>query len=608
MALNTVLSKFPIRTQIFIGFLPALSLLAFLVLSNFEQSKIFKTNFSLLKTINTEKILFSEIEKDVIELQRNVLVYSYVGYSGILKKVKFIQKNLEDKFELATPIVEQSDETNTRFKRMLGHYYNYKNSFTQAVKEKRKLSALRTKKIEPVFKQANSQLDDIRQAFIDKKDFEYALITSEIEKNLITTRSNIILFGKSPDSLLIKESRNLINEIEKQTVLLNNTVNNAAVSDRLDDFVVTIRAYQEIFNEIARINRVYLTLINVVLAGKAAEIDTLSNEIDDLISAELNVLTADIQKNIQNSRAEFIGLSILAGIFGLLSSLLIAMSIAKPVKSMAETLSALAKGASDINIPGQDRWDEVGEMAKSANEFKSMAENLEYQTKELEEFSYRTSHDLRSPLISSLGLLSLTEKSIKKEDYRKAHKCIQLVSDSLVKLDNLVKDILSVTKTKHFVEAPQTVNLDIVIDEALKKLSHMDNFNNLTIKQTLNFSDPIVSQKSRVVLVIENLLSNAIKYQDTEKDQSFVYLSVSSLDDNVIIEIEDNGLGIPKKQQEQMFSMFKRFHPKVSFGSGLGLYMMKKSVDVIDGDILFTDTNNGSKFTLVIPKKPKNNR
>ena len=50
-----------------------------------------------------------------------------------------------------------------------------------------------------------------------------------------------------------------------------------------------------------------------------------------------------------------------------------------------------------------------------------------------------------------------------------------------------------------------------------------------------------------------------------------------------------------------MFTMFKRFHPRVSFGSGLGLYMMKKSADVIKADIVYEDTGHGSKFKLVIP-------
>jgi K+-sensing histidine kinase KdpD len=64
-------------------------------------------------------------------------------------------------------------------------------------------------------------------------------------------------------------------------------------------------------------------------------------------------------------------------------------------------------------------------------------------------------------------------------------------------------------------------------------------------------------------------------------------------DDNIILEVEDNGLGISEEQHEKMFTMFKRFHPKVSFGSGLGLYMMKKSVDIIGANIIFTDTGNG---------------
>ena len=130
----------------------------------------------------------------------------------------------------------------------------------------------------------------------------------------------------------------------------------------------------------------------------------------------------------------------------------------------------------------------------------------------------------------------------------------------------------------------------------------MANFVSLDVQTSFSEDVKLQSHKSRLQLIIENLLSNAIKYQDTDKENSYLQASTYIEDDHIVFEVEDNGLGISKDYQHQMFSMFKRFHPKVSFGSGLGLYMMKKSADIINADIVYEDMGHGSKFKLVIPK------
>ena len=108
-------------------------------------------------------------------------------------------------------------------------------------------------------------------------------------------------------------------------------------------------------------------------------------------------------------------------------------------------------------------------------------------------------------------------------------------------------------------------------------------------------------QKEHLTLVVENLLSNAIKYQDTSKDKSEIHISTERKGKDLVLTIEDNGLGIPERSQEKLFMMFKRFHPKTAFGSGLGLYMVKKSVDKMGGAIAYQNTGGGSQFTITLP-------
>jgi len=214
---------------------------------------------------------------------------------------------------------------------------------------------------------------------------------------------------------------------------------------------------------------------------------------------------------------------------------------------------------------------------------------------ELEEFAYRTSHDLRSPLVSSISLLNIAQKAIHSDNKGTALASLTHTQKSLRKLEELVRDILS------------DINIETVINDALDKLKFMDNFQRLNIEYDLKFSGTLTAMRNRVVLIVENLISNAVKYQDLEKSTPYLKLSTYQSGHNFVLTAQDNGIGIPKNQQKNLFEMFKRFHPKTSFGSGLGLYMMKKSVSILGGHIYFEDPGEGTIFKIEIPLSEKDN-
>lgn len=226
---------------------------------------------------------------------------------------------------------------------------------------------------------------------------------------------------------------------------------------------------------------------------------------------------------------------------------------------------------------------------------------LKLANEELEEFAYRTSHDLRSPLISSRKLVQLTERYVDEGKIPKAKEVMSLTSRSLEQLEALVTDILSLAKTKNLDEAPQEVDLYMIVEDALEKIGHMDGYDQVKIIKEIGFQGALFLKKSRIQLIAENLISNAVKYYDEKEDVPFIKIVTKEENGCFVFSVEDNGLGIPKANQSQLFTMFKRFHAKTSFGSGLGLYMIKKSADILSGTITFEDTGKGSRFVLSIP-------
>lgn len=240
-------------------------------------------------------------------------------------------------------------------------------------------------------------------------------------------------------------------------------------------------------------------------------------------------------------------------------------------------------------------------IARDITNIKTTEKALIEANAELEEFAYRTSHDLRSPIISSSALLSIVEKMIDEEKIEDAKSGLHHAQSSLDKLKILIDDILQLTMAKRKKEEKQNLNVTELIEEGIKKLSHLDGYNDINIQKDFGFDNMLTTQKLHLTMIFENMFSNAIKYRDPKKKKPFVKIKTAKEDGHFILKITDNGLGIPKDQQKNLFQMFKRFHPKVAFGSGLGLYLMKKSADALKGKLEFSGANNTTSFTLKIP-------
>ncbi|MEM6910340.1 MAG: PAS domain-containing protein [Verrucomicrobiota bacterium] len=233
--------------------------------------------------------------------------------------------------------------------------------------------------------------------------------------------------------------------------------------------------------------------------------------------------------------------------------------------------------------------------------FKETEIELRAAKAELEEFAYRTSHDLRSPLVSSLGLLGLIEDCLENDEMEEALEGVDHIRKSLKKLEALVKDILALTATKTVAIRNEPLNLGSLIDEAIESMAHLKNFDRLRIIRNFSYHGEVFLDRRRLTLILENLISNAIKYQDPEEKDPYICLSIKRVEGQIAIQVEDNGLGIPPEHHPDLFKMFHRFHSQVSFGSGLGLYMVKKSAELLSGTLTFASREQGASFRLTLP-------
>ena len=245
---------------------------------------------------------------------------------------------------------------------------------------------------------------------------------------------------------------------------------------------------------------------------------------------------------------------------------------------------------------------DISDEIRLQHERESLISELQASNSELEEFAYRTSHDLRSPLVSSIGLIKLSRQMLDIGDTSDVASSLELVQNSLQKLDALAEDILTLTKTKYDHASLELVDIQMLVQSAVDKFAYLDGADRLETLIDADLDRSVRLEPVRLNLVLENLISNAIKYQDPLEDHPYLKIGARLTAGQITLTVEDNGLGIPEEQHENLFKMFKRFHPKTSFGSGLGLYMIQKSVNVLGGDIEFEPLNKGVRFIVTIPE------
>ncbi len=228
-------------------------------------------------------------------------------------------------------------------------------------------------------------------------------------------------------------------------------------------------------------------------------------------------------------------------------------------------------------------------------------QDLTEANKELVEFSYRISHDLRAPVISALGLGQMARKMLDDDKIEDAKQSLDYSNASLSKMDKVIEDVIKLTKVKSIDLQTEPVDLKDLVAASFEKIAHMPQFEKIMVRTDIRFDDEVNVKLHPLRQILENLFSNAVKYSDPEQAKPFIEVTATRVGNTCEVCVRDNGLGIDEKYRDKVFGMFQRFHPKVSFGSGLGLYIVLQNVKAIEGEIVYKPLEQGSEFIVTFP-------
>ncbi len=221
-------------------------------------------------------------------------------------------------------------------------------------------------------------------------------------------------------------------------------------------------------------------------------------------------------------------------------------------------------------------------------------------------FVSMASHEFRTPLSTILSSTSLIEQHLKKGNIEKTERHFERVMFSVKHLTAILDDILSLTKLAEgkIPYRPEHFMIHEFCEEFLDMNKGLLKPSQQMIKKIPSIDQEVFLDKKLLNHILLNLFSNAIKYS---KDDGEIYCGVDITDDQLVIEISDDGVGIPMSEQKHLFSRFFRGSNVINIqGTGLGLNIVREYLEVMDGIIYFkSKENEGTTFTVKIPLRQK---
>ena len=226
---------------------------------------------------------------------------------------------------------------------------------------------------------------------------------------------------------------------------------------------------------------------------------------------------------------------------------------------------------------------------------------IENRNKELDDFTYVVSHDLKEPLISIEGYSKIVMKDHAHVLDEEGREYLGTVVQSASRMKHLIDDLLTLSRLGRSHDTLDSVSVKNIVDEILRDFQFTLRQQNVVVSMADNFPRVRFSH-TRLSMVFRNLISNAMKFND--KPNPTIHLGVTEDENEYVFSVTDNGIGIEPQYFDRIFAIFQRLRRSEEYrGTGAGLTIAKKIVEREGGRIWVTsEPNKGSTFYFTIRK------
>ena len=285
--------------------------------------------------------------------------------------------------------------------------------------------------------------------------------------------------------------------------------------------------------------------------------------------------------------------------------------ILRPLETLHRVIDFFGKGDLGQRSENTGRADEIGLLAnafnKMADELEQNVEHkqqlinqLEQKNLELERFNYTVSHELKSPLVTIGGFLGHLERDLAEGNRESVDKDMLRISSAIKTMDKQLRDLLELSRIGPVINPPTCFSMTRPCQEVIEIIQGtIDEYGaKIEVQEQM---PQVLADQARIREVIKNLVENGIKFTSVVR-QPRIMINAEQVEDKVHCRVQDNGPGIEPRYQDRVFRLFDRLETEVQ-GTGVGLALVKRIIDIHDGDIWIESEGNGQGccFCFTLP-------
>lgn len=562
-----------IRTSIHLTLGTVLVLHVFTAIMGHVGLERSQQNLAVYESVNSDTLRVLLIDEEITDLQRSVSDFMLTGHESSADRVRELIVILQTNIGAASEDTEQSvvrDQLNAMSARIL----SFSKDFEKVTVDRQLKSDL-----------IDSRMVPIKQQILETLQTDHSvptLVRYEIHEHIQYAESAALRYFNTPNRIRVDETVENLSAAQQKLAALDHTED---THERVQEL---IQEYNQVFLEAVQATQGYMHLVNVVLAGDAAELHYQSSEIREESLAMRSEIGTAMRSGIQGFQAWSDFIAVLTVLAGVITAWLMTRTVLSPILGMTNTLQGLTTGQEDTEIPYLGRQDEIGLMANAAQVFRlkndqtehlleesrSMQEDLEKRNNEMTEFVYTVSHDLKSPLVTIQGFTGVLEYAVESKNYDEIQGMVQRIQAASVRLSQTIDDLLELSRIGMMVNEFDEFRFEDCVSPVLADLTTQINDSQAEII-VQGGSQIIYADQPRIRQVIQNLVQNAIVYGHQPETAPKITIAATRTNGEMVISVSDDGPGIEKEYQDRVFGIFQRLSSSTN-GTGVGLAIVRK--------------------------------
>lgn len=581
------------------------------------QAALLKSFADYQRAENTS-VAIESIDRKVQELKSRSERYLLTGASAQYRAALRLQDQLGKEIERAkgeTPAIQETLD------QMEGHLKVMSDQLKLAAEERELRSQLVQIELPEKAERVRIAFNDLRAEWMNApvENQQQIRLYAEARDAYVSAHRSLLEYFNQPNSASfdrasqhLDQSRSICRELRE-----NPDNQQEEVQQLIQIISVSLSEFQRVGTRAFQATRGYMVYSNVVMAGEISEFSYQSSRLKDHVREQKALNQSNREASFRRSQYLAVGAAIGAVLLAILLATSLSMAVIQPIDRLTEMFRRLATGETMAIADETGRADEIAQMVHAARVFSDKnqetkqllirsetlseelakkADALVESNRELDNFAYIASHDLKSPLRGIQHLASWVQEDCENILPETSQTHLDHMQSRVRNMECLLDDLLDYSRVGRMDSRPERVDCSEVVSEIVGMADHS------THCQVKWDSVPtFFTVRIPLKQVLLNLITNAIKYND-KGSNGRVEVRCIQQGDWYRWEISDNGIGIEPRFHEKIFQMYQRISPEFSEGSGMGLAISKKHVEHYGGQIgVHSSPEEGTTFWFTWP-------